>query len=57
MSCGLGEEERTRIGKKKKKKSKKKNKRKKPYHGQKWVGWDERVSLRHMTVLNTFCRT
>ena len=40
MFCGLGEEERTKIRKKKKAK-----KRKKPHRGQKWVGWDERVSL------------
>ena len=39
MFCGLGEEERTKIRKKKKEK-----KTKKPYRGQKWVGWDERVS-------------
>ena len=39
MFCGLGEEERTRIRKKKKEK-----KKKKPHRGQKWVGWDERVS-------------
>ena len=39
MFCGLGEEERTKFRKKKKEK-----KRKKPYHGQKWVGLDERVS-------------
>ena len=36
MFCGLGEEERTKIRKKKK--------RNKPHRGQKWVGWDERVS-------------
>ena len=43
---GLGEEERTKIleRKKRKKKKKKEKKRKKPYSGQKWVGWDERVS-------------
>ena len=35
MFCGLGEE-RTKIRKKKRKK--------KPHPGQKWVGWDERVS-------------
>ena len=39
MFCGLGEEERTKITKKKKEK-----KKKKPHRGQKWVGWDERVS-------------
>ena len=39
MFCGLGEEERTKFRKKKKEK-----KRKKPHRGQKWVGWDERVS-------------
>ena len=39
MFCGLGEEERTKIRKKKKEK-----KRNKPHRGQKWVGWDERVS-------------
>ena len=40
MFCGLGEEERTKIIRKKKK-EKKGNK---PHRGQKWVGWDERVS-------------
>ena len=46
MCCGLGEEERTKIRKKKKeKKGKKKGKNKnKPHRGQKWVGWDKRVS-------------
>ena len=48
MFCGLGEEERTKIRKKKKekkkKKTKKKGKRNEPHRGQKWVGWDERVS-------------
>ena len=45
MFCGLGEEERTKFRKKKKKKKGKKNeKRKKTHRGQKWVGWDERVS-------------
>ena len=39
MFCGLGEEERTKIKKKKKEK-----KRNKLHRGQKWVGWDERVS-------------
>ena len=39
MLCGLGEEERTKIRKKKKGK-----KRNKPYRGEKWVVWDERVS-------------
>ena len=39
MFCGLGEE-RTRFRKKKKEK-----KKKKPHRGQKWVGWDKRVSL------------
>ena len=39
MCCGLGEEERTKIRKKNKEK-----KEKKPYRGQKWVGWDERIS-------------
>ena len=43
MCCGLGEEERTKIGKKKKGKKGKKR-RNKPHRGQKWVGWDERVS-------------
>ena len=43
MCCGLGEEERTKIRKKKKEKQRKKN-RNKPHRGQKWVGWDERVS-------------
>ena len=42
MLCGLGEEERTTI--KKKKKEEKGKKRNKPHRGQKWVGWDERVS-------------
>ena len=36
MFCGLGEEERTKFRKKKKEKE--------PHRGQKWVGWDERVS-------------
>ena len=45
MFYGLGEEERTKIRKKKRKKEKRgKKQRKKPHHGQKWVGWDERVS-------------
>ena len=48
MCCGLGEEERTKIRKKKKekkgKKEKKEKNRNKPHRGQKWVGWDERVS-------------
>ena len=50
MFGGLGEEERTKIRKKKRKKKRKKRKRKekkkgkKPHRGQKWVGWDERVS-------------
>ena len=43
MFCGLGEEERTKIRKKKKEKKNEKI-RKKPHCGQKWVGWDERVS-------------
>ena len=43
MFCGLGEEERTKFKKKKEKKGKGK-KRNKPHRGQKWVGWDERVS-------------
>ena len=38
MFCGLGEEEGKNLGKKRKKK------RKESYRGQKWVGWDERVS-------------
>ena len=42
MFCGLGEEERTKIRKKKKEKQRKKNN--KPHRGQKWGGWDERVS-------------
>ena len=37
MFCGLGEAERTKFRKKKKGK-------KKTHHGQKWAGWDERVS-------------
>ena len=36
MFCGLGEE-RTKFRKKKEKKNK-------PHRGQKWVGWDKRVS-------------
>ena len=47
MRCGLGEEERTKVRKKKKKKKTEKRKgkkRNKPHRGQKWVGWDERVS-------------
>ena len=49
MFCGLGEEKRTKIRKKKqekkgKKRKKKGKKRNKPHRGQKWVGWDERVS-------------
>ena len=43
MCCGLGEEERTKIRKKKKEKKGKK-KGNQPHRGQKWVGWDERVS-------------
>ena len=39
MFCGLGEEECTKIRKKKKEK-----KGNKLHRGQKWVGWDERVS-------------
>ena len=42
MCSGLGEEERTKI--RKKKKEKKEKKRNKPHCGQKWVGWDERIS-------------
>ena len=42
MFCSLGEEERTKF--RKKKKEIKEKKRKKPHRGQKWVGWDERVS-------------
>ena len=38
MFCGL-EEKRTKI--RRKKKEKKSNE---PHRGQKWVGWDERVS-------------
>ena len=41
MSCGLGEKERTNIRKKKKKRKERRNK---PYCGQKWIGWDEKVS-------------
>ena len=43
MFCGLGEEDRRKIRKKKKEKKRKKE-RNKPPRGQKWVGWDERVS-------------
>ena len=46
MFCGLVEE-RTKLRKKKEKKRKKKEKgkkEKKSHLGQKWVGWDERVS-------------
>ena len=43
MFYGLGEEERTKIRKKKKEK-KRGEKGNEPHHGQKWVGWDERVS-------------
>ena len=39
MFRSLGEEERTKIRKKKTKK-----KRNKSHRGQKWVGWDERIS-------------
>ena len=42
MFGGLGEEERTKCRKKKRKKKGKKGK--KPHRGQKWVGWDKRVS-------------
>ena len=41
MFRGLGEE---RIKLRKKKRKKKEKKRNKPQRGQKWVGWDERVS-------------
>ena len=46
MFRGLGEEERTKFRKKKngKKGKKRKKKRKQPHRGQKWVGWDKRVS-------------
>ena len=40
MCCGLGKEERTNFRKKKNEK-----KGNQPHRGQKWVGWDERVSL------------
>ena len=43
MFCGLGEEERTKV-RKKKKEIKRKKKANKPHCGQRWVGWDERVS-------------
>ena len=43
MCCDLGEEERTKFRKKKNEKKKEKE-TKKPHRGQKWVGWDERVS-------------
>ena len=42
MFCGLGEEERTKVRKKKKEKKGKKGN--KLHRGQKWVGWDKRVS-------------
>ena len=41
MFCGLGEE-RTRF--RTKKKEKKMKKEKKPHRGQKWFGWDKRIS-------------
>ena len=56
MFCGLGEEERTKIRKKKRKKKeikgkikekkgkRKEKKRNELHRGQKWVGWDERIS-------------
>ena len=45
MFCGLGEEDRTKIRKKKKEqKGKKKEKKNRPHCGQKWVGWDDRMS-------------
>ena len=49
MCCGLREKEGTKFRKKKKEKKEKKKekegkKRNKPHRGQKWVGWDERVS-------------
>ena len=44
MFCGLGEEKRTKIRKKKKERKGKNKKRNKSHRGQKWVGWDERVS-------------
>ena len=51
MFCGVGEKERISVRKKKRKKErkekkgkKKKKRRKKPHRGQKWFGWDERVS-------------
>ena len=43
MFRGLGEEERIKI-RKRKKEEKRKKKRNEPHRGQKWVGWDERVS-------------
>ena len=45
--CGVGKEERTKVGKKnkgKKRKNKGKKKKNKPHRGQKWVSWNERVS-------------
>ena len=42
MFCCLGEEERTKF--RKKNKEKKGKKKEKTHCGQKWVGWDERVS-------------
>ena len=52
MFCGLREKERTKFRKKKRKKKKekkgkkgKKRKKEKTHYGQKWVGWDKRVSL------------
>ena len=43
MFCGLGEEERTKF-RMKKKDRKKEKKEMNLIAGQKWVGWDERVS-------------
>ena len=44
MFRDLEEEERTKFRKKKKRKKKQEKKEKKPHRGQKWVGWDKRVS-------------
>ena len=55
MFCGL-EEERTKIRKKKKEKKREK-KRNEPHCGQKWVGWDKRISKDIQPHEMFFCRT